>query len=177
MPFLTKYNLSQYFSSDLIITGDTVQVAGLQGKPAPDPYKLAIQRLCTSSLLVFEDTIPGVASAKQAGATVVALGFDPVSAVLLTSGTLEYPPDLVVANYDEALQLAELQKTLCTVGLERVRHAGLLFYTVCTLTRPETIGIVEYCTKETGRQPVSKQALWPGSSPAPQAEGFFAAFL
>ena len=93
-------------------------------------------------------------------------------------GTLAKLPQIALTRgpqaYEEALALAEVQKTLCTVGLERVKPTGVLLYSVCTLTRPETLGIVDFCVAKTGRQPLLAQALWPGSLPAPHAEGFFA---
>ena len=48
---------------------------------------------------------PGVASAKAAGATVIALGFEPHSAEAFRKGDLEYVPDYFVQNYDEAREL------------------------------------------------------------------------
>lgn len=101
-PFLDRYNLSQYFAEDLIISDDTIQAEGLEGKPSPDAYLLALQQLNATNLLVFEDTVSGVISAKKAGATVIALGFDLQSAKLLGSGELSFPPDLFVRDYDEA---------------------------------------------------------------------------
>lgn len=55
----------------LLITSEDVQ----QGKPAPDGYRLAAERLGhdPASCLVFEDAPPGVAAARAAGARVVAL--------------------------------------------------------------------------------------------------------
>lgn len=82
-----------------------------------------------------------------------------------------------VDAYNEALKMAEIQKGLCAEGLERVAPDGGLLYTVCTLTRPETLGVVEHITKTFSRQPSFVQALWPGSAPAPDAEGFFAAVI
>jgi beta-phosphoglucomutase-like phosphatase (HAD superfamily) len=105
MPFVEHENLMQYFPHNLIISGDTVHEEGLENKPAPDPFRLAMQRLGARKLLVFEDTVSGAASAKQAGATVIALGFDKHNAKLFASSTLPYPPDAVVANYAEAAQL------------------------------------------------------------------------
>lgn len=59
----------QYF--DVIVTGDDVSTP----KPAPDPYRLAVQRLglAPDECVAFEDTPPGVASAAAAGVTVYAV--------------------------------------------------------------------------------------------------------
>ena len=57
----------------------TVTVSACDGaisKPAPDPFLLAAQRLGVNprNCLVFEDSIAGVASARAAGAAVIAIG-------------------------------------------------------------------------------------------------------
>ncbi len=108
LPFLAKYSITDYFPENLIITEDTIVANELEGKPAPDPYILAMQRLETNRLLVFEDTVSGVASAKAAGATVIALGFDQHSTQLFEAGGLTYPPDVLVRNYAEAKTLLGL---------------------------------------------------------------------
>lgn len=108
IPFLKRYGIARYFPSNLIITEDTIDQNGLEGKPSPDPYRLAIQRLGAKNLLVFEDTVSGVASAKAAGATVIALAFEPHNAKLLASGDLPYPPDALVHSYAEATELLGL---------------------------------------------------------------------
>ena len=48
----------------------------LNGKPAPDCYRLAAQRLRVDprTCLVFEDASPGIAAAEAAGASVVVIG-------------------------------------------------------------------------------------------------------
>jgi sugar-phosphatase len=48
----------------------------LNGKPAPDCYRLAAQRLRVDprTCLVFEDAGPGIAAAEAAGASVVVIG-------------------------------------------------------------------------------------------------------
>jgi len=108
LPFLDRYQIASYFSENLIISEDTVNQLGLEGKPAPDPYQLAMQRLHSERLLVFEDTVSGVASAKAAGATVIALAFEPNNARLLASGDLPYPPDALVHSYAAAQTLLGL---------------------------------------------------------------------
>ena len=107
-PFLERYGLAGFFRPELVISHDTVVAEGLQGKPHPDPYALAMRRLGTKKLLVFEDTSPGVAAAKRAGATVVGLGFDEHSARQFQSGGLEYPPDVFVRDYTEASEVLGL---------------------------------------------------------------------
>lgn len=104
-PFLERYDLARYFPGNLIISEDTVETEGLEGKPSADPYKLAMQRLRAEKLLVFEDTVPGVMSAKKAGATVIALSFDDENAKLFASNQLEFPPDMVVTDYGEAKEI------------------------------------------------------------------------
>jgi HAD superfamily hydrolase (TIGR01509 family) len=109
LPFIKRYGLTGLFPTDLIISEDTVITLGLEGKPSPDPYILAMRRLSTKRLLVFEDTVPGVMSAKKAGATVVALGFDAQSAKLFTSDSLDYPPDAFVKDYEAAQELLNIK--------------------------------------------------------------------
>lgn len=104
-PFLKRYDLSQYFNPELIIGHETVIGEGLQVKPSGDPYLLAIRRMHANNMLVFEDTVSGVASAKNAHATVVALGFDEQCRSLFERGDLPHPPDVVVNNYDEAAKV------------------------------------------------------------------------
>jgi beta-phosphoglucomutase len=68
-PVLSSSGLREAFS--LVLSQDDVTC----GKPHPQPYLLAAERLDIdpSELLVFEDTDVGVASAKAAGARVVGL--------------------------------------------------------------------------------------------------------
>ena len=56
---------------DVVLTSDDVS----SGKPAPDGYRLAAQRLGVdpTSCVVFEDAPPGIAAGLAAGARVVAL--------------------------------------------------------------------------------------------------------
>jgi len=108
LPFLEHYQLSEYFSPHLIISEETMLAQGLKGKPAPDPYKFAMKRLHAKRLLTFEDVVPGVMSAKKAGVTVIALGFDAPNAQLFEAGGLAYPPDAYVKSYAEARQLLNL---------------------------------------------------------------------
>ena len=108
-PFLERYDLLQYFSEDHIIGLESVVVEGLEGKPSGDPYRLAMRRLGATRLLVFEDTAPGVAAAKKAGATVIALGFDAPNSRLFKSAQLEYSPDVAVADYDEAAAVLHME--------------------------------------------------------------------
>lgn len=68
-PVLAATGLRRLFS--LVLTQDDVT----RGKPDPQPYLLAAERLglAPSAMCVFEDTDVGVASAKGAGAYVVGL--------------------------------------------------------------------------------------------------------
>lgn len=66
----TLLNINNFF--DCIITQDDV----LEQKPSPEPYKKALELINAprdSSVLVFEDSIEGIMSAKTNNATVVAL--------------------------------------------------------------------------------------------------------
>jgi beta-phosphoglucomutase-like phosphatase (HAD superfamily) len=96
-PFLDRYDLGRYFPSEHIIGHESVVAEGLEVKPSGDPYTLGMQRLHAKNLLVFKDTIFGVASAKKAGATVIALAFDTRNSKLFKTGQLQYPPDAMVA--------------------------------------------------------------------------------
>ena len=104
-PFLERHNLRKYFANEHIIGHESVIAEGLGVKPSGDPYILGLRRLDARKLLVFEDTTSGVASAKRAGATVIALGFDFQNNQLFRAGKLEYPPDELVASFDEAAEL------------------------------------------------------------------------
>lgn len=104
-PFLDRYTLNEFLTPGLVITHETLQAFGLQAKPAADSYNLAKQRLDSTKLLVFEDTVVGVTAAKAAGATVVALGFEPNSAKRFQQGDLKYMPDFFVKDYAKARQL------------------------------------------------------------------------
>ena len=68
-PFLDRHQLTQFF--DVIVTGDEVE----RGKPAPDIYLRAAERLKLSSVecLVIEDALSGIAAAKAAKMRVVAI--------------------------------------------------------------------------------------------------------
>ena len=105
-PFIEQFGLDKVVRSELIITDETVHEFGLMPKPSPDPYKLAKHWLQAQKLLVFEDTLPGIRAGKQAGATVIALGFDAHNRRLFLQA--DYPPDAVVMSYAEARQLLGL---------------------------------------------------------------------
>lgn len=96
-------------------------------------------------------------------------------------GTLSKLPQIALKRgmhaYDEALKLSAIQKKLLGMGSKILGSQGTLFYTVCTMTKPETVDIVAYADSELGRKPKFSETLWPGSPPAPEAEGFFAAFF
>jgi HAD superfamily hydrolase (TIGR01509 family) len=68
-PFLDRHELTGFF--EVIITGEEVE----RGKPAPDIYLCAAERLGISAdaCLVVEDALPGVAAAKAANMRVVAI--------------------------------------------------------------------------------------------------------
>lgn len=68
-PSLEKAGLRSYF--DIVIT--PAQVAPGRGKPAPDMFLLAAQRMGVrpEACLVFEDAVPGIEAAQAAGMQVV----------------------------------------------------------------------------------------------------------
>jgi beta-phosphoglucomutase-like phosphatase (HAD superfamily) len=107
-PFIQRYKMDTYFPSTHVIGHETVTAEDLQVKPSGDPYKLAMKRLNAQRLLVFEDTAPGVAAGKKAGATVIAVAFDAANAKLFEGGELEYPPDAVVHSYEQAASMLGL---------------------------------------------------------------------
>ncbi|NJN94541.1 MAG: HAD family phosphatase [Anaerolineales bacterium] len=67
--WFTRFELWPYFQA--IATGDDVE----HNKPAPDVYLFAASQLGVTPerCLVFEDSLPGLAAAKAAGMTVVAI--------------------------------------------------------------------------------------------------------
>jgi HAD superfamily hydrolase (TIGR01509 family) len=68
-PFLEKHNIRQFLSR--VTTGDEVE----NGKPAPDIYLLAAQKLgmAPQNCLVVEDALSGVQAGKSAGMRVAAI--------------------------------------------------------------------------------------------------------
>ncbi len=70
--FLTAQNITGYF--DTIVTSNEVP----HGKPAPDVYLCAMERLGMTPLecLVFEDILPGIEAGKAAGMQVYAVHDD-----------------------------------------------------------------------------------------------------
>ncbi len=68
-PFLKKHNIAQFLTQ--ITTGDEVE----NGKPAPDIYLLAAQKLdvAPENCLVVEDALSGVQAGKSAGMAVAAI--------------------------------------------------------------------------------------------------------
>ncbi len=68
-PFLDRHQLTKFF--EVIVTGDEVD----RGKPAPDIYLRAVQKLNVSAddCLVVEDALSGIAAAKAAKLRVAAI--------------------------------------------------------------------------------------------------------
>lgn len=97
-------------------------------------------------------------------------------------GTLGKLPQIGLTRgenaYEEAKRMALLQQNLCSEGL-RLRSNGraAFLYSVCTLTRPETLDLADYCVKQEGVKIERAEALWPGHAPAPRAEGFYFALF
>ncbi|HJQ08864.1 MAG TPA: HAD family phosphatase [Candidatus Saccharimonadales bacterium] len=100
LPFMKRYKLDEILATDLLIDEEVVTRLQLGYKPSPDPYNLAKQRLGARRLLVFEDNAAGVESAKRAGATVIAMGFE--KEIVRQFETKKYLPDVIAMSYNEA---------------------------------------------------------------------------
>lgn len=90
-----KFNLKGLF--DVIVTGDEVN----SGKPDPEPYLLAIERLGMdpNECIVIEDAVSGVKSGKAAGCYVIAVP-------TLHAKGLDYSEaDRVVSNLEEVNEI------------------------------------------------------------------------
>ncbi len=76
---------------EVVVGGDHVSNA----KPHPEPYLMAMQRLrgAPESCLVFEDSLPGIASARAAGLQVCALSTTHSKPDLLNAGAKWVIPD------------------------------------------------------------------------------------
>lgn len=82
---------------DALVTADDVT----QGKPAPDPYRLAAERLGTdpSECIVFEDAPAGVASAHRAGARVIAIAStNPPDALAAADAVVDRLAEVTIAS-------------------------------------------------------------------------------
>lgn len=91
---LTKAGIYEYFSAEAF--GDQVQ----RGKPAPDIFLLAAQRLGVpvEKCAVFEDSLNGLKAAKSAGAIVFAVpDLKPIE------GEFKENTDFVLSSLDEAI--------------------------------------------------------------------------
>ena len=85
---------------------DASQVA--PGKPAPEPYLLAARLLAVApaGMIVFEDSVAGIASAQAAGAACVAIAsWEPTqrlaSADLVIRAWADWSPEAIVATLAE----------------------------------------------------------------------------
>lgn len=87
---LSKLNLKKEF--DAIASSEEVKI----GKPAPDIFLLAAERLSVSprDCMVIEDGVSGMIGAKKAGMRCVALSRD---------GHRDYPADFIVTNFREII--------------------------------------------------------------------------
>jgi beta-phosphoglucomutase len=93
---LKKYKLNSFF--DVVITGDDIQ----NGKPHPEPYLAAIKKLRekASDIVVVEDSLNGILSAKNAGCNVIGITTSFPQETLITHGA-----DLVIHSFDELYEL------------------------------------------------------------------------
>lgn len=98
-PVLRASGLQGTFSA--VVTFDDVQ----RGKPDPEPYLLAADRLGVApvELVVFEDTDVGVTAAKRAGAYVVGL-----------TGTLGAARLAAADELAERIDVAVMERLLCS---------------------------------------------------------------
>jgi beta-phosphoglucomutase len=97
-PVLAVTGLAEVFT--IVVSLDDVT----RGKPDPEPYLLAAERLGirAGELLVFEDTAVGVAAAKAAGAFVVGV-----------TGTLDATRLAAADELAERIDVALLERLLC----------------------------------------------------------------
>ena len=82
---------------DALVTADDVE----QGKPAPDPYRLAAERLGVDpkQCVVFEDAPAGVEAAHRAGAKVVAVAStNPPEALAAADAIVPRLADVTIAS-------------------------------------------------------------------------------
>jgi len=103
----------------VLVTADDVR----RGKPAPDPYLLAAERLGLEArrCVVVEDAPAGVASARAAGARVIGV------ASTLAPAALEHA-DVVVARLDD-LSIAVGSATLKVTWRAATRESDTAMYT------------------------------------------------
>ena len=87
-------------------------------------------------------------------------------------GTLASRPDLRWRRRpDDVRRLARLQRRLLQRAAAAVKPGGTLTYAVCTLTRAETLDVVEPLLATGGWEVEDLGAIWPGFG-HPQAGGF-----
>ncbi len=93
-----QFSLQQYF--DAVVNAEMVK----KGKPDPEPYLLAMQKLGAAPLdsLVLEDADNGILSAKRAGARVIA-----VTHTLSRERLEKAHPDYIVNSLQEILELLQ----------------------------------------------------------------------
>jgi len=101
----------------VLVTADDVR----RGKPAPDPYVLAAERLGVEAkrCVVVEDAPAGVASARAAGARVIGV------ASTMAAGALEHA-DVVVARLDD-LTIGVARGALQIAWRAAVREGGAMY--------------------------------------------------
>jgi HAD superfamily hydrolase (TIGR01509 family) len=66
-PFLDRHRLNEFFA--VVVTGDEIE----HGKPEPDIYLRAAEKLAVDSCLVIEDSLSGIVAAKAAEMRVAAV--------------------------------------------------------------------------------------------------------
>lgn len=97
-----RFGLDAYFGA--VVTAEDIT----RGKPDPEPYRLAAERLgvAPARCLVIEDSVAGIQSAKGAGCTAAGLTTSFSAPELLEAGA-----DVVVADFEElARYLTEAQR-------------------------------------------------------------------
>ncbi len=93
-------------------------------------------------------------------------------------GSCSKHPEILLTRGREAVKAAQTlsltQKKLCEAGLGLLNNGGIFVYSVCTITKAETVDICEFIEQKFLVKPFFQKYLWPGAAPAPEAEGFFA---
>jgi HAD superfamily hydrolase (TIGR01509 family) len=108
--FIERNGVARYFADGLVIGQETIIAEQLKQKPEPDPYLLAMRRIGVTAgvTVAYDDTPPGVESAKKAGEFVFGCAFSKLNVALLRDESLAYPPDVIIESFSEGLALLGL---------------------------------------------------------------------